>query len=207
MEQILLLGSKSQARRQLLDEAKISYELVNCAADESKCEWATSLRETVDRIALYKMEHVVLPQGKKEGEVCYVLTADTLGQSADGTLQGKPTDRYDAIEKIKSARGGASVGTSFCLDKRQYKNGKWELLERIQEFVTASYDFHVPDEWIDIYLEKSLGLQGSGAIAIEGYGTQFLCSVQGSYSAIVGLPMFELRCALGKLGFFEGILG
>ena len=67
----------------------------------------------------------------------------------------------------------------------------------------ADYVFEVPEEWIDIYLEKSVGLRASGAIAIEDFGEQFLKSVSGSYSAIVGLPMFELREALSQLGFFE----
>ena len=206
MENILLLGSKSQARRQLLEEAQISYELVSCEADESKCEWAVSLRETVDRIALYKMEHVIVPDEKKENDICYVLTADTLGQNADGSLSGKPVDRYDAIEKIKAARGGATVGTSFCLDKRVFKGGQWVCVKRIQEYVEARYDFNVPDKWINIYLEKSFGYQGSGAVAVEGYGAQFLKIVDGSHSAIIGLPLFELRQALETLGFYDGII-
>jgi predicted house-cleaning NTP pyrophosphatase (Maf/HAM1 superfamily) len=68
--------------------------------------------------------------------------------------------------------------------------------------VTADYVFDVPDAWLDIYLEKSRGLVASGAIAIEEFGSQFLKTVHGSYTTIVGLPMYELREALEKIGFF-----
>jgi len=202
MEHTLYLGSKSQARHQLLTDAKIPFVLVSQDADESKCDCGGSLRETVERIALYKMEHVMLPEGK-EGAICYVLTADTLGKHLDETIRGKPKDRFDAIAMIKAARVGATVGTSFCLDKRECRAGKWECCKRIQQYVEAQYVFDVPDEWIDVYLEKSFGVNASGAIAVEGYGEQFLKSVNGSYSTIVGLPMFELREALQKLGFFK----
>ena len=37
------------------------------------------------------------------GTVCFVLTADTMTCNADGSINGKPVDRDDAIQKIKSA--------------------------------------------------------------------------------------------------------
>jgi len=205
MENVLYLGSKSQARHQLLKEAQIPFVLVDQIADESLCEWAVSLRETVEKIALYKMEHVVLPEAK-EGDVCFVLTADSLSAHADGSINGKPKDRADAIEKIKAARLGARVGTAFCLDKKVFRDGVWTMHKRIENFVEAKYKMDIPDKWIDIYLEKSFSFFSSGAIAIEGFGAQFLEYVQGSHSTIVGLPMFELREALCSLGFFEGLL-
>ena len=45
-------------------------------------------------------------------------------------------------------------------------------------------------------------MQASNAIAIEGCGGQFLQWVRGSYTTIVGLPMFELREALEEIGFY-----
>jgi len=202
MEHILYLGSKSQARQQLLKDAQIPFVLVEQNADESKCEIPASLQESVEKIALYKMEHVVLPEGK-EGDTCFVLTADTLTQNNNGSLSGKPKNRFDAIEMIKAARGSARVGTAFCLDRRVLRSGEWTIFKREQGYVDAIYDLDIPDEWIDIYLEKSFSATSSGAIAIEVYGAQFLKAVHGSHSTIVGLPMFEVREALQKIGFFN----
>ncbi len=200
---ILLLGSSSASRQQLLTEANIVFKLVSQTADESQCDWGIALPQLVERIALHKMAHVVLPAGMSDGEVCFVLTADTLSQDKDGTIQGKPVDRADAIAKIKKARNGSVLFTSFCLDKRVWKKGNWELEQRIQKTVGAEYLFEVPDARIDYYLDNSLGLGASNAIAVEGFGAQFLKEVRGSYSTIVGLPMFEVRQAFEELGFWN----
>ncbi len=201
MKNVLLLGSTSQSRQQLLKEAQIPFQLVEQRADESQCDWGLPLQQLVEQIALHKMDHVILPAGK-EGEHCFVLTADTLSQDKEGTVQGKPADHADAVAKIKAARDGSRICTSFCLDKRVWRNGSWEIDKHIHRSVSAEYHFIVPDEWIDTYLEKSIGLSCSNAIAVEWYGAQFLKTVHGSFSTIVGLPMFELREALTELGFF-----
>lgn len=199
---VLLLGSKSQSRQTLLRQAAIPFMLVDQDADETACDWNLPLPKVVESIALHKMEHVIVPDGK-EGDVCFVLTADTLSQDAQGAIHGKPTDRDDAVAKIKAARGGMRTGTAFCLDRKICKSGKWVVDERIQQYVQASYEFAVPDAWIDTYLEQSYGLICSGAIAIEEYGGLFLKSVEGSYTTIVGLPLYELRQALQEIGFFK----
>lgn len=201
MSNILLLGSKSASRQRLLQEAKIPYKVIDQDADESKCDWALPLPQVVETIARYKMEHAIVPPGT-EGEVCFVLTADTLSQDMHGEINGKPVDRADAIAKIKKARGGSQLCTAFCLDRRVFKNGAWQVTHRIERCVGAEHFFIIPDDWIEIYLDNSPGLSASNGIAVEGYGAQFLKATHGSYSAIVGLPMFELREALEELGFF-----
>ncbi|MFI5333301.1 MAG: Maf family protein [Candidatus Babeliales bacterium] len=197
----LLLASSSASRQQLLRDAQIPFQLVTQTADETKCDWGLPLQQVVGNIARYKMEHVVLPHGT-DGDICYVLTADTLSEDSAGAISGKPVDRADAVEKIKAARNGMRTGTAFWLDKKRYRNGLWEVEQRVERYVEARYQFVIPDHWIETYLEKSVGLACSGAIAIEGYGGLFLRSVEGSYTTIVGLPLFELREALEEVGFF-----
>lgn len=202
MKNILLLGSKSYSRKLLLNQARIPFQIVEQEADESQCDWNLPMPQVVANIALYKMNHVIMPHGSKEGDVAYVLTADTLSQERDGTISGKPTDAQDAIDKIRRARAGMRTGTAYCLDKRVWRAGKWEVEQRIQGYVEAEYIFAIPEEWVERYMQNTISLSASGAIAIEEYGAQFLKEVQGSYSAIVGLPLFEVREALEKLGFF-----
>lgn len=201
MKNILYLASQSLSRQQLLKESKIPFVLLKQTADEQACNWGLPLGKLVASISLYKMEHVILPAGK-EGEEIFVLTADTLSQDKDGAIQGKPKNKADAISKIKQARAGSRLCTAFCLDKKRFTNGQWALDQRIHQVVTAEYFFIVPDNWIDSYLANTIGIKCSNAIAIEQYGNQFLREVRGSYSTIVGLPMFELRLALEALGFF-----
>jgi septum formation protein len=200
MADILLLASSSYSRQQLLREMQIPFQVILQSANEAHCDWSRTLPEVVRDIASYKMAHAQIPDGS-EGEHCFVLTADTLSLDKNGRLQGKPENRTDAIAKIRQSRGGSHVGTAFCLDKKVYKQGKWLVAQRIERYVQAYYEFEVPDAWIECYLDHSLGLQASGAIAIEGYGLQFLKRIEGSFTTIVGLPLFEVRQALEELGF------
>ena len=186
----------------LLRENRIPFSIVSQDADETQCDYTLPLDQLVAAIASHKMDHVILPAGKEEGDVCFVLTSDTLSQDKNGTVHGKPIDRADAIAKIKSARDGSRLCTAFCLDKRVWRAGAWAIEKRIAKCVASEYLFFVPDAWIETYLDNSIGMQASNAIAIEGYGAQFLKYVHGSYSTIVGLPMNELREALEEIGFY-----
>lgn len=203
MKHTLLLGSKSFSRKMLLTEAQIPFICIEQDADEMQCDWTLPLEQAVASIARHKMEHVIMPDAA-EGELAFVLTADTLSTDAQGKLNGKAIDRDDAVVKIKRNRNRKNhLATAFCLERRQFISGSWVCQERIEQVVSSYYIFDVPDSWIDIYLEKSIALQASGAVAVELFGSQFLKEVQGSYSTIIGLPLFELREALERLGFFN----
>lgn len=199
---ILFLGSKSASRKQLLQEAEIPFILIAQDIDETQCDWNLPLEEVVKNIAQAKMDHLILPQGE-ETQRAFFLTADTLSyDNSDGMIRGKPTDLAEARHMIRAAQQGSTIATAFCLEVKRFEQGAWHTEKRVLKTVTAQYLFCVPDQWIEIYLERSRGLEASGAIAIEGFGTQFLQSINGSYSAIVGLPMVELREALELYGFF-----
>lgn len=203
MKNVLYLGSKSQSRRMLLQESFIPFIIVDQDADEHHCDWSLPLGELVLTIALYKMEHTLLPDGKHEGDICFVLTADTMAYDINGLINAKPKDKQEAIDQIKMARYGSSLYTGFCIDKKMWCNNAWILQERIAEVVTADFVVAIADDIIEEYLSHIPFLDVAGSIAIERYGNQFLKTVSGSYSAIVGLPLFEVRQALTQLGFFE----
>lgn len=199
MKYQLYLSSSSQSRQMLLNQAKIPFVCIGQSADESKCDWNLSLPEVVSNIAQYKMAHALMPVGI-EGEICFVLTADTLTMDIHGKIHGKPKNKEDAFNKLRSIRDGRVItGTAFCLEQRQYVQGEWVTRERIVQYVQSEYVFIVPDSCLDSYIENAIA--GSGAIGIEEYGSQFVKEINGSYTAIIGMPLFELREALVKLGF------
>lgn len=202
-KKLLYLASSSPSRKKLLEDAKIPFTVITQTADESQCDETLRLDALVAKIAQYKMEHVQIPAGKVDGEICFVLTADTLSQDNQGVIQKKPIDRADATLKIQAARNGASLSTAFCVAKNIWHAECWHMTDRIDKVVSAKYNFIIPDNLIDYYLDNSIGLKTAGAIAVEDFGLQFLESMEGSYSTIIGLPLFELRVALTELGFFE----
>jgi len=203
IKHILYLASQSWSRRALLEQAKIPFEVITQDADESQCDWNLPLPQVVKNIALYKMEHAVVPDGIKNGQICFVLTSDTLSQSLDGITHGKPVDKEDAIQKLRESRNGSRLCTAFCIDKKIWQDGSWHMQKQIVRVVKAEYTFDVPEEWIETYFDNSIAMRCAGAIAIEDFGNLFLKEVRGSYGAIVGLPLFEVRHALIELGFFE----
>ncbi len=200
---VLLLGSTSQSRQMLLKEALIPFEVVGHGADEDTVDRSLPFDQLLQEIARLKMDHVVLPGAGLEGEFIFILTADSMGKDANGNVHGKPKNEEAAREKIRALAKKSTTGTAFCIDKRVFKNGQWVLEKRIEKCVLSQYEFVVPENWIDRYLRHSWAMIASGAIAIELYGNQFLKSVDGSYSAIVGLPMAEVREALEELCFFD----
>ncbi|MDR3647007.1 MAG: Maf family protein [Candidatus Babeliales bacterium] len=208
MTKILYLASQSESRQRLLRDSGIPFQTIAQDADEKNFDHTLPLEELVKAIAVSKMEHVILPLGKTEGDICFVLSADTLGLNYNGEICTKPADKDDAIAMLKSYRKGSQTGTAFCLDKKVYKNNSWQVEKRILGFASAKYIFDVPDEWIERYFELSIKsgvhyLNVSGAVAIEEFGAQFLKTITGSYTGVVGLPLYEVRQALDELGFFS----
>jgi septum formation protein len=202
MNNILLLASKSKSRRFLLSQAEIPYVLLDHEADEKQCDWGMHLQKLVESIALHKMAQIAMPHATDEKQL-FVLTADTLTQNARGDLLGKPQSRDDAMAMLRSLReGSARVGTAFCLDKKVFKYDQWQTSVRKVVFVDARCDFKVPEHWVERYLNNSHALNCSGSMAIDDYGAQFLHTIQGSYTTILGLPMSQLRNALEEMGFF-----
>ena len=199
----LLLGSASQSRQMLLKEALIPFEVVGHAADERAVDHSLPFEDLLQAIARLKMDHVCLKKPSYEGEIAFIVTADSMGQDSKGVVHGKPHDKADAREKLRALAYGSVTGTAFCIERRRACKGQWITETCIEKCVIARYEFVVPELWIDRYLQHSWAMIASGAIAIELYGNQFLKSIDGSYSAIVGLPMVELREALEVVGFFD----
>jgi nucleoside triphosphate pyrophosphatase len=203
---MLYLASKSPSRRMLLEEAKIPFMVIDQTAEETSCDWGMPLEQLVLHIARMKMDHAIMPVAR-ENEIGFVLTADTLTQDNRGAIHGKPLDYADSVAKIKALRPGARICTAFCLEKKIWRDKKWQTVERIEKIVAGTCIFEIDDTWIDYYLTKEpLALQCAGAMVIERFGGLFLKQSEGSYTAIMGLPLFELRQALYVLGFFDGLL-
>jgi septum formation protein len=200
---MLVLASQSVIRQELLKQAGIEYVLASHTADERAISWDQPLADLVLRIAEHKINHVVMPRTQILYPFSYILTADTLTQDKAGVLYGKPQDYADAISMIKALRVGSIVATAFVVEKREYKSNTWVTRERIKRVVTATCIVNVPDSCIDNYILHASALQAAGALVIDGYGAQFTQTITGSYTGILGLPLYELRQALEQLDFYS----
>ncbi len=206
LKHTLYLASGSATRKNLLADAQIPFTLINQSADESLVALDKPLSEVVENIAILKMKHVQMPDGKFDGQVVFVVTADTLTLTGDAEsfeIFGKPKDRAHAKYMLKAGRKGSLTGTAFCVQKMVWKDLAWHKLEQQIGYAEGWNLINIPDEWEDFYLDHTDYMNLSGAIKIRGLCEQFTQEIRGSYSAIMGLPMYELRKTLELMGFYE----
>ncbi len=219
MSHMVYLASQSPSRKRLLKEAAIPFQVLAQSADEKACDWTLPLEQLVESIAIHKMDSLPInPEFENLiqawGETCqmpiervptrWVLTTDTLGQDSQRRIYAKPLDHQDARAQIKAQRDQwVRVATAFCLDRKVFTNGSWQTEERFSQTVISEILFSIQDHEIDEYIVTVDALSCAGSISIDGFGGQYLKALNGSYSCVIGLPLFELRQALKKAKFFD----
>lgn len=187
---VLYLASNSQGRQKLLKRCKIPYKVISHNSDESLVEGiGLTPEDYVLRIASEKMKSV------KSSEM-FILTADTLIFLEDKVL-GKPKDIEDAKNMLRLMRDkDITVITGCVLEKRS------SVVERREFIGKATCRYNVDEDLMDEYFKNvPEALYCCGAGTIEGFGDNFLESINGSYSAVIGIPIYELRKHLKELGF------
>ena len=200
---ILYLASESKNRQRLLKEVDINFKSISHGADENVVRLKDSFDSYVLDIAKEKMKYINLFKGQ-EGQTVFVLTADTLVYTHNSKIiLGKPKDIDDAKRMLRLLRKDkGEVVTGCCLEKRVYKNNIWQN-ESGNYWTTVSFvEFIVNEDELDLYFKKlPQSLRSSSGGIIEGYGQRFCKSIEGSYSNIIGLPIFELIQVLKRMNF------
>jgi septum formation protein len=191
-EGVLILASGSPRRRELLDWAGISLEVVVSDVDETPIA-GESPKKMVARLSLMKAKAVQ----KKVGPHRWIVAADTTVVSPLGKNLGKPRHQAEAKQMLKLLAGKTHrvlTGFSCLKGKRQ-----------ITQVVETKVRFRplTPKE-IDQYIKRGESMDKAGGYAAQGFGMVLIESIQGSYTNVVGLPMAELLKAL-PLSFYRGL--
>ena len=203
MKTELLLASGSKSRKQLLEEAGIPFRVISHCSRESVGA-NLPIEERVKAISTDKITCVDMSTANKE-KSAFILTGDTLAGLRSGEVFGKPKDLEDAKKMLGMMFGKkVVVVTGCCVERRVWRDGEWKTDEQREFTAGAVCRFDVPSEMMDEYFRRMPeALYACGGAIVEGYGQQFLKSIAGSYSSVLGLPMAELREVLIKLGFFS----
>lgn len=205
MRDILYLGSQSPARQQLLRYAGIPFQFIPHRSDENLADTPQHFADHVQMIAQEKMRSLLLPTRDEVGkDYLFALTADSLIKNPrTKEILAKPIDKHDAIRMLtEEGEGCIEVATGVCLERLAWHHDSW--IKNSERYWTSSaiIEFYVDAESIEHYLScLPIALQCSGAGVIEGHGLSYLKSVSGSYTAAIGLPLYELRGHLKDLGF------
>lgn len=193
----LYVASASSSRALLLTNAGIEFSTMSHAADESSVRFEGSFHDYVLAIAQAKMLSLDLSNVKaQEGDEAYFLTADTLAQAQDEkhTILGKPGSRKEADDMLDVLNDHEALVVTGCsLSYKVYRSGCWVDQKTVSWTSEALVSFQVPRDMRDEYFTRlPFALKACGGAIIEGYGNRFLRSVNGSYSAVLGLPLPEL---------------
>jgi septum formation protein len=182
------LASASPRRRELLRQIGVRFEVRPASLDEMRLP-EESPETYVRRLAAAKAASVwdgLTPDRRP------VLAADTA-VVLDGRILGKPEDRGAATAMLEQLSGRAHrVLTAVAL--------RWE--ERAEVAVSASEVRFRATTGAErrAYSETDEPLDKAGGYAIQGLGAVFIESLSGSYSAVVGLPLFETARLLALAG-------
>jgi septum formation protein len=183
---VLCLASVSPRRRELLAQIGVTFTVAAADIDETALSGEIP-REYVARLARDKALAVV-----RGGERLPVLAADTT-VVLEGRIFGKPRDRAEALSMLGSLSGRThEVLTAVALvDARGVSQ---RLSASSVRFRSVS-----AQEWA-AYWETGEPGDKAGGYAIQGLAAVFIESLAGSYSAVMGLPLFETAELLREAG-------
>lgn len=170
------LASASPRRRELLAQVGLEPRVAVYAIDETPTP-GEAAADYVSRMAKEKLLRAL------QSETGVVLTADTVVVH-DSQVLGKPTDAADNAEMIRRLAGTThAVITAVAVGDRE---------EHAIRAVRSEVRFAALDAaTIERYAATGEGLDKAGGYGIQGIAGGFVTGITGSYSAIVGLPLFE----------------
>jgi septum formation protein len=182
----IILASASPRRKELLDQIKVTYEIHPVDLDESPLPDEAPL-DYVKRVAAEKSAACVA-QLKTEIPVLAADTAVVLGCM----IMGKPKDQADALAMLTQLSGKThQVYSAISLRGREHS-----LAVSITE---VTFRRLTEREMLD-YWHSGEPVDKAGSYAIQGIGGLFVESIKGSFSGVVGLPLFETAELLSKQG-------
>lgn len=177
MQSVICLASISPRRRELLSQIGVPHLVTGADIDESVLPGEPP-GAYVTRLAREKALAI-----RRTGQQLPVLAADTT-VVVDGSIFGKPRDQAHAIDMLSRLAGRAhEVLTAVALANSQ------GVSERLSSS-TVRFRPISPAECV-AYWETGEPRDKAGGYAIQGLGAVFVESLSGSYSAVMGLPLFE----------------
>lgn len=192
----LFLASSSPRRKEILESAGIGFSVISHSFDESSVLEQDPVKLS-RLLALKKAESAVCGNKMLSG---LILGADTLVFCGDN-VYGKPYSVQSAERMLKSHSGNMHcVVSSICCINTVSK----EISERTS--ISRVYFKKLSSEEIRFYLKTNEWHDAAGGYKIQGAASCFIEKIEGSYSGIVGLPLFELYSVLKEqkaLAFFN----
>ncbi len=185
MSSVLHLASTSPRRKAILQSLGLKFTVIAVEIDERRLEGETP-QQMVLRLAANKAAAAV-SAGRQ-----FIIGADTIVVLGDKIL-GKPRDKDDALEMLMSLSGRShKVLSGVALwSSAGVRSALSETEVRFRE---------IGEDEALAYWHSGEPCDKAGSYAIQGRGGAFVAAISGSYSGVVGLPVYELADLLGSAG-------
>jgi septum formation protein len=179
------LASRSPRRQELLRQAGLRFALLEARVDERR-EPGQSPADYAVAMALAKARAARAP------EPLPVLGADT-DVVVDGDILGKPAGRDQALAMLRRLSGRShEVYSAVAVLHR----GRAEIALSVTRVSFGP----VGEAEAAAYWDSGEPADKAGAYAIQGRGARFVREIHGSYSGVVGLPLYETLQLLARFG-------
>ena len=184
---MIVLASASPRRRELLEQIGVDYRVQAVDIDES-ARPGEAMEDLVLRVARDKARAAAALVGPGRP----VLGADTLVAVA-GVIMGKPADRdaaFDMLSRLSGREHEVMTAVALVQDGRE----AWRVNHSRVVFRELA-----PAE-MEAYWATGEPQGKAGGYAIQGRAAMFVRRLEGSYSGVMGLPLFETAELLREFG-------
>ena len=187
----IILASASPRRQELLRQIGVAFEVMPSEVAELVGD-GESAADYVLRVSTDKARYATRRVSAMRHNSIPVLGADTE-VVIDQSILGKPRDREHGCEMLRRLAGRThDVVTGICVihQGKEYRS----LSENRVTFGPMS------ENDIARYWDSGEPLDKAGAYAIQGLAAGYIVRLEGSYSSVMGLPLYELALILRQLG-------
>ena len=194
----LILASQSPRRKSLL--AQLGYKFTTQAADIDESVLSNeNAKDYVLRLAQKKAQVIFSSLPAQQQAQSIVIGSDT-SVVIEGEILGKPVNEADCIATLQRLENNQhQVLTAIAaVSQDQLNKNKNKIISRLVE-THVQFKALTIDE-IKRYWQTGEPCDKAGAYAIQGIGGQFVTTIKGSYSAVVGLPLYETAQLLAQAG-------
>jgi septum formation protein len=199
MMKTLVLASASPRRKQLLEEAKISFVLFPVKVSETLRK-NLSIDDQIISIAEEKAVEALRLYKPADSHGFLILSADTE-VILDGEALGKPLDQGHACRLLRRLSGRShEVKTAIVLIENSgtsFRQQAGKILRRIE--TTKIFFRDLSEREISEYVAGGEPMDKAGAYGIQGLGRKFVERIEGPFDNVVGLPIGLLREMLREL--------
>jgi len=188
----LILASASPRRKDLLLQIGITPdEIISADIDE------TPLKKELPSSYALRLAAEKASKVRSSNKISFIIAADTV-VSCGRTILPKAESPEQVKECLQILSGRSHcVITAICVINPE---GRESL-----RYISTKVRFkRLSAQEIDMYVKSSEGLGKAGGYAIQGIAGCFVKNINGSYSNIVGLPLFETMNSLNGLGYKNG---